>query len=69
MNHIASILTAAIIITACGGKNTESNVDSPGEEKSGKTKALETGADLLQNNSPLKKINAYWTVFIFTMGI
>jgi hypothetical protein len=68
MNHIASILTAAIIITACGGKNTESNVDSPGEEKSGKTKALETGADLLQNKSPLKKINAYLDGFHFYNG-
>lgn len=62
------ILIASLVLGACGGKNTDSNVDSPGGDKSGKSKALELGADLLQNKSPLKKINAYLDGFHFYNG-
>lgn len=63
-----SILIAALFLIACGGNNSDSNVESPGTEKSGKTRALETGADLLQQKTPLKKINAYLNGFHFYNG-
>lgn len=63
---IYSIVT--IVFSACGGKNTESNVDSPGSTKSAKTKALEMGADLLQDKSPLRVFNAYLDGFHFYSG-
>lgn len=68
MKTILTILTAAFLAVACGGNNTESNVDVPGEEKSGETKALEMGADILQGKSPLRKINAYLDGFHFYNG-
>lgn len=57
-----------IILSSCGGDNTKSNVDVPGGEKSGKTKALESGADLLQGKSPLTDINTYLDGFHFYNG-
>jgi hypothetical protein len=62
------IAVFVLILMACGGKNTESNVQAPGEEKSAKTKILETGAELLQQKGPLKKINAYLDGFHFYNG-
>jgi hypothetical protein len=59
------ILTIAI---ACGGKNSDSNVSAPGSEKDGKSKLLEIGADVIQNKSPLKKINVYLDGFHFYNG-
>ncbi|XWW46234.1 OBAP family protein [Fibrella sp. USSR17] len=52
----------------CGGENTSSNVQSPGAEKTGKTKTLEAGADLLQNKTPLSKLNMYLDGFHFYNG-
>ena len=63
-----SIVMALIVLTGCGGKNTESNVQTPGSEKDGKSKALETGADILQNKAPLNKINTYLNGFHFYNG-
>ncbi len=57
-----------IALTACGGGNTESNVEAPGADKSTKSKALETGAELLQSKSPLAAINAYLDGFHFYNG-
>src|SRR5688500_1966238 len=49
----------ALVCTACGSENTPSNVEAPGRGKDAKSKTLETGADLLQSKSAIKKINAY----------
>lgn len=68
MNSYWSIIIAAFAMTACGGNNTDSNTEAPGEDKSGKTKALEIGADLLQKKTPLKKINTYLNGFHFYNG-
>src|SRR5688572_958496 len=57
-----------ITVIGCGGKNTSSNVDAPGADKSGKSKTLEAGADLLQDKTPLKKFNAYLDGFHFYNG-
>ncbi|RFS17534.1 OBAP family protein [Emticicia sp. C21] len=57
-----------LLLPACGGKNTASKIDAPGDEKTTKDKVLETGADLLQNKSPLKDFNAYLDGFHFYNG-
>lgn len=61
-------LITTLFLASCGGNNTESNVQAPGAEKSAKSTTLETGADLLQSKSPLKKINAYLDGFHFYNG-
>lgn len=66
---ILFLLSVLIIaLSACGGNNTASNVESPGPEKSAKSKTLEVGADILQSKSPLKRINAYLDGFHFYNG-
>jgi hypothetical protein len=68
MNRL--LFFAAIVIGAasCGGDNTGSNVEAPGADKTGKSKTLEVGADVLQDKGPLKKINAYLDGFHFYNG-
>ena len=74
MKHLCKIVSVfcafitVVQLVACGGKNTASNVEAPGADKSVKSKTLEVGADLLQNKSPLKKINAYLNGFHFYNG-
>jgi hypothetical protein len=53
---------------ACGGNNTESRVQSPGSEESGKTKSLEAGAAVLQSKAPIGALNAYLDGFHFYSG-
>ena len=60
------LLTA--LLYSCGGKNTDSYVNSPGEEKSTKVKTLEAGADMMQDKTPLKKMNTYLDGFHFYSG-
>lgn len=62
------MISVAIALAGCGGDNSKSKVEAPGEEKSTETQLLETGADLLQSKSPLKKINAYLNGFHFYNG-
>ncbi|KAA9349235.1 OBAP family protein [Larkinella humicola] len=57
-----------IFLTGCGGKNTSSNVESPGDDKTTKTEVLETGADLLQNKAPLQAMSMYLNGFHFYSG-
>jgi Protein of unknown function (DUF1264) len=61
-------LVLVMLLVSCGGNNSASKVDSPGVEKSAKSKTLEAGADLLQSKSPLRKINAYLDGFHFYNG-
>ena len=63
-----ALLAIPLLLISCGGNNTDSNVKAPGAEKTGETKMLETGADILQGKSPLKKINAYLDGFHFYNG-
>lgn len=62
------IVALLLLLLSCGGGNTSSNVEPPGAEKSAKDKALNTGADLLQDKSPLRKFNAYLDGFHFYNG-
>jgi uncharacterized protein DUF1264 len=57
----------ATLLTSCGEK-TPSNVVAPGADESAKTKMLEAGADLLQNKTPLRKLDAYLDGFHFYNG-
>lgn len=61
-------LLLILFLLACGGENTSSNVDAPGAEKDAKSKALESGAAIIQDKSPLKKINMYLDGFHFYNG-
>lgn len=56
------------LLAACGGKNTPSNVWTPGETKTGMDKALNTGAHILQSKTPLQKFDAYLDGFHFYNG-
>ncbi|HEY1043347.1 MAG TPA: OBAP family protein [Telluria sp.] len=63
---LAGALAAAL--AACGGKTTESKVTPPGDAQAPQTRALEVGADLLQNKPPIEAINAYLDGFHFYNG-
>ena len=68
-NQLVIILSFCIVfLFSCGGKNTESNVTAPGEEKTGKTEALEKSANIIQDKTPLKKISMYLNGFHFYNG-
>jgi hypothetical protein len=68
MGRCLIILWTVALVIACGGKNTDTNVVAPGDEKSGESKLLETGADALQDKSPLKAFSAYLDGFHFYNG-
>lgn len=63
------ILCACLaLVTACGGKNTGSNVQAPGDSQPAKEAVLEAGADLLQDKTPLQAFNVYLDGFHFYNG-
>jgi hypothetical protein len=68
MKFPVALAIVSLALFSCGGKNTESNVGAPGEDKSGKSTLLNSGAALLQDKSPLKKFNAYLDGFHFYNG-
>lgn len=71
MNKSSNFFRGSMLIAlllSCGGRNTSSNIEAPGDEKDAKSKMLEVGADVLQNKSPLKKINVYLNGFHFYNG-
>ena len=63
------ILTFAILLLiGGGGENTSSNVDAPGEEKTAESTILGVAADVLQDKTPLNKMNLYLDGFHFYSG-
>lgn len=63
------ILWAHLALAAgCGGKNTGSNVQAPGDSQPAKESVLEVGADLLQSKAPLRAFNVYLDGFHFYNG-
>jgi hypothetical protein len=62
------LLGLALLSVGCGGKNTSSYVDSPGNRESAKTKVLESGAAVLQSKPPIEAINVYMDGFHFYSG-
>lgn len=70
MRHLPQlfpVLTLALCI-GCGGENTETNVEAPGEEKTTESRVLGIGADVIQDKSPLDKMNVYLDGFHFYNG-
>jgi len=63
----AILIVIISLLVACD-RNTSSNVNPPGDTKSGKTQALEIGAELLQNEAPIKQISMYLDGFHFAKG-
>ncbi|MGA0557963.1 OBAP family protein [Larkinella sp. VNQ87] len=66
--HSLRVGLALLLLTGCGGKNTSSNVESPGADKTAKTEVLEAGADVIQNKAPLKAMSMYLDGFHFYSG-
>jgi hypothetical protein len=62
------VLLIGFFLSACGGNNTGSNVETPGDEKTGKDKVLDVGAALLQDKTPLTHFNTYLDGFHFYNG-
>lgn len=58
----------SVIFWGCGGKNTDSNVQVPGEKKATKSRILEAGAGIMQDKTPLNKMNIYLDGFHFYNG-
>jgi len=66
--HHALLWAQLILLAACGGKNTGSNVQAPGDSQPAKEVALEAGADLLQDKTPLRAFSVYLDGFHFYNG-
>jgi len=58
----------AFFLSSCGGRNTRSYVESPGNPEAAKTKVLEAGAAVLQSKPPIDAINVYLDGFHFYNG-
>ena len=68
MKRLIFLAICSMSLWSCGGQNTSSKVETPGAEKDSKSKTLEAGAALIQDKSPLKKINVYLDGFHFYNG-
>ena len=61
-------MLAALALGACGGSDTESGVDAPGDSETPMTRALDAGAAALQDKPPIDALNAYLDGFHFYNG-
>ncbi|MBC3784132.1 OBAP family protein [Spirosoma utsteinense] len=68
MKRIGNWAVLVVIALGCGGKNTSSNVQSPGSEKTTKTTVLEAGATALQDKTPVDRLEIYLNGFHFYNG-
>ena len=61
----APVVLGTIVVTACGGGNTPppGGETGPGADRTGRTGALETGANLMQAKAPVDKIAMYLNGF------
>jgi hypothetical protein len=62
------LMGLAVSLIGCGGKNTTSYVNSPGNPEFAKTKVLESGTAVLQSKPPVQAINVYMDGFHFYSG-
>ena len=68
MKHTLPVACLGLLMLACGGGNSPSNVSAPGQAKTAKTKVLETGAAALQAKKPVDKLATYLDGFHFYNG-
>jgi hypothetical protein len=64
--YVGSLVVFAVVVTAaCGGGNTppQGGQTAPGADRTAKTGALETGANLMQAKAPVEKIAMYLNGF------
>ena len=66
----ATALAVIVAVSACGGGNTPpaGGATAPGVERTAKTAALESGANLLQAKPPVEKIAMYLNGFHVSKG-
>jgi len=62
------LFVLAAIAVGCGGGNTSSNVEAPGDDKTTKDNVLTAGANVLQSKTPLKNFSTYLDGFHFYNG-
>ena len=69
-NHPRRLAPAllALALASCGGRNTPPQVEAPGHARSGKTKALEAGAAIMQDKTPVDQVHLYVCGFHFYNG-
>jgi hypothetical protein len=65
---LCGLALGASLLTGCNGGNTRSDVTAPGGQKSASTRALDSGAALLQSRPPIDALNAYLDGFHFYNG-
>ena len=60
-----TVVALAVGVAACGGGNTppQGGETAPGADRTAKTAALETGANLMQAKAPVEKIAMYLNGF------
>jgi hypothetical protein len=58
----------ALALTACGGHETASGVDAPGQDETPMTRALDAGAAVMQDKPPIDALNSYLDGFHFYNG-
>src|SRR5690606_19339344 len=61
-------LVEVVLLGACGGGDTPSKVESPGGEETATAKLLNTGAESLQAQTPLRQFSVYLDGFHFYNG-
>lgn len=66
--RVTCLAISLISLLACSTHRSFSPVESPGKPATTTTKALETGADILQSHAPVDQLNAYLDGFHFYNG-
>lgn len=61
-------LALAAVVAGCGGENSPPTVDTPGEERTAKTRVLEAGAMVMQDRTPIDQVHLYVCGFHFYNG-
>lgn len=64
---LKGLIFLSAVLGGCGEKSP-SNVTAPGAEKTGESMVLGIGADILQDKTPLNKMNVYLDGFHFYNG-
>lgn len=68
IGFLSSVCLCLLLLGSCGGSNTSSNVQAPGDKKTTKDELLNAGAKLMQDKSPLRKFSTYLDGFHFYDG-